>query len=121
MRLGLFALLMTGAAPSLAQAQDASSAIPIIVVGRRPLYVVPERTLGEGDISAYGVSDVGELIDQIASENGETPDQPMILVNGKRVGGLADISNSPPEVVSEVQVLPRGAATRIGATTVIQP
>jgi hypothetical protein len=100
-----------------AQAQQAGSPQPILVIGQRSLFgVPPERTLTEEDISAYGIGTVGELLDEVARENGESPNEPVILINGRPVASLDDIEEYPPEVVSQVEVLPRGSATRVGGS-----
>ena len=106
-------LLAGAAAPALAQA----NADPIIVTGQRvyPFGIVPERTLDEDYISGYGLGTVGELIEEVTTENGDAGEQPVILVNGEPVAGLAEIDEYPPEAVQEVQILPRGSGTRVGA------
>lgn len=113
----LLGLLLAGGAATDALAQQSGAQRPIIIIGQRPLFgVPPERTLGEDDISAYGVGTIGELLDEVAAENGETPDEPVILVNGEPVTGFADVAELPPEVVDQIEVLPRGSGTRVGAS-----
>ena len=111
-------LLASAATPALAQAQDANAdADAIVVTGQRLVFgVVPERTLDEDYISGYGLGTIGELLEEITAENGETPDEPVILVNGEPVAGLTQIEDFPPEAIEEVQVLPRGSGTRVGAS-----
>ena len=106
--------MLCSATPALAQA----NADPIIVTGQRILVfgVVPERTLDEDYISGYGLGTVGELIDEITAESGDTAEPPVILVNGEPVAGLGEVEDFPPEAVEEVQILPRGSGTRVGAS-----
>ncbi len=116
-RATLIALLCATTAAHAVSAQDLSSGRPIIIVGQRPLFgVPPERTLTDEDISSYGIGTVGELLDEVAAENGETADEPVILVNGEPVASLGDIEDYPPEVVSQVEILPRGSGIRVGAS-----
>ena len=113
----LIALLSAGTAPQAVRAQDQGNARPIVILGQRPLSgVPPERTLDDEDILSYGIGTVGELLDEVAAENGESADEPVILVNGEPVASLADIEEFPPEVVSQVEILPRGSGTRVGAS-----
>ena len=111
--LALPAALLACASPAFAQA----SADTIVITGQRlPFGIVPERTLDEDYISGYGLGTVGELIEEVTTENGDTADQPVILVNGEPVAGLGEIEDYPPEAVEEVQILPRGSGTRVGAS-----
>ena len=106
-------LLASAATPALAQAD----ADPIIVTGQRLVFgVVPERTLDEDYISGYGLGTIGELLEEITAENGDTTDEPVILVNGEPIAGLGEIDEYPPEAIEEVQVLPRGSGARVGAS-----
>ena len=110
--LALPVALLASASPAFAQA----SADTIVITGQRlPFGIVPERTLDEDYISGYGLGTVGELIEEVTTENGDTADQPVILVNGEPVAGLGEIEDYPPEAVEEVQILPRGSGTRVGA------
>ena len=108
------ALLASAATPAFAQA----NADPIIVTGQRvyPFGIAPERTLDEDYISGYGLGTIGELLEEITTENGDTAEPPVILVNGEPVAGLGEIDDYPPEAVEEVQILPRGSGTRVGAS-----
>lgn len=105
-------LLASAAAPTQAQ----SSSDPIVVTGQRlPFDIPPERTLGEDEISGYGLGTIGELLEEVIAEQGDSTDEPVILVNGELVAGLTGIDDYPPEAVEEVQVLPRGSGARVGA------
>ena len=96
-RLGPYALaaclLVSTASPAFAQA----NADPLVITGQRLVFgIVPERTLDEDYISGYGLGTVGELLEEVTAENGETPDEPVILVNGEPVAGLGEIEDYPP-------------------------
>jgi hypothetical protein len=107
-------LLASAASPAFAQAD----ADPIVVTGQRvyPFGITPERMLDEDYISGYGLGTVGELLEEITTENGDSGEEPVILVNGEPVAGLGEIEDYPPEAVEEVQILPRGSGTRVGAS-----
>ena len=118
----LAALLSTAALP--AQADFAASAAPrtaldspeIIVIGPQLFRDVrPERDLDEAAISGYGIGTVDELVAEIQGELGEQ-DEPVFVVNGQRVFDLDEIGAFPVEVLRQVQVLPRGSATRVGGS-----
>lgn len=76
--------------------------------------VKPETELSEEDISHYGASSISELVQDIAPLIGGTGDQPILLVNGKRVGDSSGISGFPPEALSRLAILPPEAAARYG-------
>jgi hypothetical protein len=75
----------------------------------------PERDLDAAGIASYGVSTIDELIGEIQAEDGDDL-EPVFLVNGQRVQGLDDIGAFPVEALRQVQVLPRGSATRVGGS-----
>lgn len=74
--------------------------------------VQPQDELGEGDIAAFGVNNVGELIDEVSSA--ASGDEPVVLVNGRPVTSMADVGDLPAEAVSRIQILPRQAAAALG-------
>lgn len=71
-----------------------------------------EQVYDPDRVAGYGVSTVGELLDAITFENGDSA--PQILVNGQVARNISDISDLPVEAVARVEELPRGAATRVG-------
>jgi hypothetical protein len=119
LRVQLFGSLGAGlalAAPGAARAQDQEPA-EIVVTGHRPLTgIIPERSFESEDVEAYGVGTVGELIAEIAAEDGEDRDEPAFLVNGKRVPGLEGLADLPAEAILSLDVLPTGSGVRLGAT-----
>ena len=89
----------------------------IVVYGiRSVLGVAPERTLNEAQISTYGIGTVGELLDEVSRETSGRREQPIYLINGKRVSGLGDIDSYPIEAIQSIDVLPPGSASSLGAT-----
>lgn len=108
--------LLAGVAPAFAQPAD--DAAPIVVYGVRERFgITPERTVGPEDIASYGLDSIGELLDEVAAENGETSetsDQAVILINGKRTAAISNVTDLPPEAIAQIDVLPRGAGPRVG-------
>jgi hypothetical protein len=89
----------------------------IVVIGDRAIIAslqdVPvERTYDEDDVASYGTSTVGEVLDDVRTENGD--EQPALLVNGQPVSDSADINDLPVEAIQRIEALPRGAAQRVG-------
>jgi hypothetical protein len=95
----------------------------IFVLGTKPRGSVagdtqPVRTLNASDIGAYGAEDVGELIDalgpQVTSNRGQVPSLPVVLVNGKRVSGYAEVSNIPTEAIERTEIFTEELALKYG-------
>ncbi|MGN6497257.1 MAG: hypothetical protein ACTHK5_07935 [Tsuneonella sp.] len=116
-------LLAIVSAPALAQ--QASAGQPdsspasgdIVVTADRAMIaalrgIAPEREYSEEEISGYGSSTVGEVIDEVRAENGD--DDVVFLVNGEPVSGVDDIADFPAEAVQRLEILPRGSGQRIG-------
>lgn len=102
------------AAAAAAQSQSDNPNRPIII-NAPPLFrdIQPESTLDEQAIASYGLSTIDELLGEVQSERGDE-EQPLILVNGKRINDVNDIGALPVEALRSVQVLPRGLAVRAG-------
>jgi hypothetical protein len=99
------------AGPNEPQGQD-------IVVTGQSLFrdVQPEHQLDQQAIESYGVSTVSDLLDEVANELADDQD-PLVLVNGERVGDVNEIGGFPVEALRQVQILPRGSAVRVGGTS----
>jgi len=80
--------------------------------------IAPEITINEDEIEGYGASTVADLLAALApqtqSGRGRGGGAPVILVNGRRVSGLAEIRDLPAEAILRVEVLPEEAALRYG-------
>lgn len=91
-------------APSLA----GSVAIPI------PADVV----LDAGAIQSYGVSSVADLLTALSAQTrsgrGRGAGRPVVLLNGKRISGFAELRDFPTEAIQRVEILPEDAALRFG-------
>jgi hypothetical protein len=125
------ALLLAGtaiparSATDTAAGSEASAAQPsasgtqrgqdIIVLGQLFRDVRPEHELDQQAIESYAVSTVGDLLDEVENEL-DDDQEPMLLVNGERVD-VNDIGGFPVEALTNVEVLPRGSAVRIGGSS----
>jgi len=143
MRSSFIAALLLGAAPAalFAQTQAPHSPAPsanppadddaddgdedIVVTGQRralPGAVIgdipPEVQLGPADIRSYGVSNVTDLLAELApltgSGQGRGGEQPVVLLNGHRISGLREIRDVPTEAILRVDILPEEVALRYG-------
>ena len=119
--IGLAAPVHAGSAASAETAGQGQSAADQrqqdIVVTGPPLFrdVRPERDLDEQRVAGYGVSTVDELVGELQSEL-DSDEDPVFIVNGERVYDLDDIGAYPVEIIKQLQVLPRGSATRVGGS-----
>ncbi|MFS2110337.1 TonB-dependent receptor [Sphingomonas sp. Sphisp140] len=124
-------MLLAGAAlvalAPAAHAQDKPAPKPqedeIVVTGKAPPGSVigdipPENRLGPADIAAYGVGTVSELLDaiaeQTASAQGREDEGPVVLVNGKRISGINEVSDLPTESIVRADILPEEVALKYG-------
>ncbi|MCA3721860.1 TonB-dependent receptor [Phenylobacterium sp.] len=79
----------------------------------------PELSLDEAEIQSFGVSNVAELVAQLApqtqSGRGRTRGgPPVVLLNGARVSGFSELRDLPSEAILRVDVLPEEAALKYG-------
>lgn len=95
----------------------------IVVTGQAPPGAVigdipAENQLNRADIDAYAVGTISELLDEIAartqSNQGRSDDGPVILVNGKRISGVNEVSDLPAEAVLRLDILPEEVALKYG-------
>ncbi len=85
-----------------------------LVVDQPPLV-----ELNEEAIAAEGVTSITDLIAQISARTGSARGrggggQPVILVNGIRIGSFREFANYPPEALARVEVFPEEVAQRFG-------
>jgi iron complex outermembrane receptor protein len=92
----------------------AARAQPGAVVGD----IKPELQLAPADIRAYGVSNLTELLDELApqirSDRGRGGEAPVVLLNGRRVSSFREIRDIPTEAILRVDILPEEAALKYG-------
>lgn len=105
-------------------ASDTGSVSEIVVRSGRvrgQLFVdqAPLLQLDETAIAAEGVTSITDLIAQISARTGSARGrggggQPVILVNGIRIGSFREFANYPPEALAKVEVFPEEVAQRFG-------
>ncbi len=80
--------------------------------------VKPDLQISPEEIQSYGVSNMAELVAQLApqtqSGRGRSRGAPLVLVNGARVSGFAELRDLPPEAILRVDILPEEAALKYG-------
>ncbi|OAN64022.1 hypothetical protein [Sphingomonas sp. TDK1] len=101
------------AVAAVAQAQVVPQAPEILVTGKRPPDTdAPLSTISREEIDSFAAETAGDVI---AAAKRRTPgnDAP-VIVNGRRLGDIADISALPPEAIERVEILPPSAGVRQG-------
>jgi hypothetical protein len=114
-------------APTTAHAQESDQDEPhksdIIVTAPRiagsiETDVPAELSLDAADIEAYGARSVGDLLASLGPQTrtgrGRGGGAPVVLINGRRVSGFAEIRDLPPEAIQKVEVFPEEVALRFG-------
>lgn len=115
------------AAAQPAEDEEADDTVSeLVVVGTRerpqPGAVVgdikPEIQLNPAQIQSYGVSSVADLLNelspQLSSNRGRGGEAPVVLLNGRRISGFAEIRDIPTEAIMRVDILPEEAALAYG-------
>ena len=123
--LAAFAASAAHAQPAPAEADRAPATLSEVVVTaerRQPGAVIgdvpPELQLAPADIQAYGLSSIADLLSQLApqvrSDHGRGGGGPVVLINGRRISGFAEIRDLPTEAILRVDILPEEAALKYG-------
>jgi iron complex outermembrane recepter protein len=106
---------------AMAQQEQQEDESEIIVTGQRPRGsvvgdVAPELTLNPGDVRALGVSNVTELLAELAPQlsSGRGDGPPIVLLEGRRISGFREIATLPAEAISRVEILPEEVALKYG-------
>jgi hypothetical protein len=80
--------------------------------------IPPIQQYNSGDIRALGVNSVAELLEELApqtrSGQGRGGEQPVTLLNGRRISGLREIRDIPAEAIERVDILPEEVALKYG-------
>lgn len=88
------------------------------LAGQLDTDIKAETELDEAAIASYGVSNVSELLEALApqtrSGRGRGGGRPIILVNGRRIGGFGEVRNLPPEAIAKVEIFPEEVALQYG-------
>lgn len=86
--------------------------------GSIPVDVEPVITVDASEIASYGVSNLGELLQalepQTGSARGRGGGPPVILLNGRRISGFAELRFVPPEAIQRVEIFPEDVAVVFG-------
>lgn len=94
----------------------------IVVTGEVPGEVLgeikPELQLNPADVRALGVSNVAELLTELApqtrSGRGRDGGMPVMLVNGRRISNFSEIRDLPTEAILRVDIFPEELALKFG-------
>jgi iron complex outermembrane recepter protein len=107
--------------PAMARAQEETEETEIVVTGQAPRGSVvgdikPELTLNAGDVRALGVSNVTELLSELAPQlsSGRGSGQPVVLLEGRRISGFREVATLPAEAIARVEILPEEVALKYG-------
>ncbi len=88
------------------------------LAGQLETDIAAETELDEAAIASYGVSNVADLLDALApqtrSGRGRGSGRPIILINGRRIGGFGEVRNLPPEAIAKVEIFPEEVALQYG-------
>lgn len=132
MRLALGILVMMGASTATVYAQegtkgadqpplpstDAEQDSQIVVRGRRSSRVspldkaIPRKTISGAVLSTYGAKSLGELLQRLKRNEGGA--EPSIVVNGRRLGSIADLEALPAEVLDSIEMYDTDVGQRFG-------
>ncbi|WP_081916470.1 TonB-dependent receptor [Caulobacter sp. UNC358MFTsu5.1] len=78
--------------------------------------IKPELTLNPAQIRAYGAGSISELMaflePQLRSTRGDG--QPVMLINGRRISGMQEIRDIPPEAIERFEILPEEVSLTYG-------
>lgn len=111
------------AADEAEAAGDDAGGEEIVITGQRPRGSVtgdvpPEQTFSPADVRAFGVSTIAELLaelsPQTSSGRGRGDEQPVVLLEGRRISGPREIRDIPTEAISRVEILPEEVALKYG-------
>lgn len=95
----------------------------VVVAGVRTLRgsvagdITPEVTLSAREIRAYGAASVSELLEALAPQTGSgqgNGGRPVVLINGARASGFAEIRDLPTEAIARVEILPEEVSLKYG-------
>lgn len=114
---------LTAAPAAHAQTRGVGPEDEIVVVADRPRGsvpgdFVPESTFSSDDIRSYGASSIFQILAALAPHTGSASIRgggfPIVLVNGRRISGIQEIRDLPPEVISRVEVFDEQLSLQYG-------
>lgn len=74
----------------------------------------PELRLNVGDIASYGVTSIGELLEELGPQVDADTAPPVVLLNGRRLKNLRELRRYPSRAIMRVDVFPPDVAVRYG-------
>ncbi|GMN04542.1 TonB-dependent receptor domain-containing protein [Erythrobacter sp. MTPC3] len=78
----------------------------------------PLQSFNPNDIKAFGVGNVGELLDalgaEVSSNGGSSDSNAVVLLNGKRVSSFLEIATIPTEAIERMEIFPVEVALQYG-------
>lgn len=95
----------------------------ILVQARKPRGLVrsssaPLRSLNPDDVRAIGATNVGEVLDALDAELGNSSagsdPSPTVLLNGRRVANFQEIATIPSEAIERLDIFPEEVALQYG-------
>lgn len=95
----------------------------IVITSQRPRGSVPgdiqpETTFSAADVRSYGASSVFQILAAIAPQTGTASVRgggfPIVLLNGRRISGIQEIRDLPPDVISRVEIFDEQIALQYG-------
>ncbi|MDF1834113.1 MAG: hypothetical protein P1U62_04425, partial [Alteraurantiacibacter sp. bin_em_oilr2.035] len=108
--------------PNPVQSEDDINEIVVYgarLIGRVDAPQPPILELDQEDIAAYGAGSIAELIEalgpQVSSGRGRgSSGQPVILVNGVRIGSFRELRSYPPEAIERTEIYSEEVAQSFG-------
>ena len=74
----------------------------------------PELRFNAGDVMSFGVSSIGELLEELSPQVDGGTEAPVFLLNGKRLKNIGEIRRYPARAIMRVDVFPPDVAVRYG-------
>lgn len=99
---------------------DMYEAEEIIVTANQKEYgavlgdAMPELRFNAGDVMSFGVSSIGELLEELSPQVDGGTEAPVFLLNGKRLKNVGEIRRYPARAIMRVDVFPPDVAVRYG-------
>lgn len=116
----LAAAMQTAASTPPQDAAPPANGIDILVMGKRVAGSVvgeiePVATLTADAIRTLGAVSMKELVERLKPlTTSATGDEPVVLLNGRRISGMQELYALPPEAIERTEVLPEAEAARFG-------
>ena len=99
------------------QTQDIVVTAPALA-GSVNIAIPADVVLDSAAIQSYGVSSVADLLSALSAQTrsgrGRGDGRPVVLLNGKRISGFAELRDLPSEAIQRVEILPEDVALRFG-------